>query len=85
MKTAKAKRGKKSDKPPIAHPAKTQRKRAKKARDAKAALTQAVVRGFLRDGLPMATLTVAEFVRRGQAAQQAVDAILAAERSKRKS
>jgi hypothetical protein len=30
------------------------------------------------------TLTVAEFVRRGQAAQKAVDAILSAERSKRK-
>jgi hypothetical protein len=31
------------------------------------------------------TVTVAEFVKRGQAAQQAVDAILSAERSKRKS
>ena len=31
------------------------------------------------------TVTVAEFVKRGQAAQQAVDAILSAERSKRTS
>jgi len=31
------------------------------------------------------TLTVAEFVKHGQAAQQAVDAIFSADRSKRKS
>jgi hypothetical protein len=31
------------------------------------------------------TVTVAEFVERGQAAQQAVDAVLSAERSKQKS
>jgi len=44
----------------------------------------------LKGSLPIerglsSTLTVEEFVRRGQAAQQAVDAILDAERSKRKS
>jgi hypothetical protein len=48
------------------------------------------VGGLLKDGMPVerapsSTLTVAEFVRRGQAAQQAVDTILSAERSKRKS
>ena len=46
--------------------------------------------GLLKDGMPIeralsSTLTVAKFVRRGQAAQQAVDAILSAGRSKRKS
>jgi hypothetical protein len=48
------------------------------------------VGSLLKDGMPIeralrSTLTVAEFVKRGQAAQQAVDAILSAERSKRKS
>ena len=47
------------------------------------------VGGLLKDGMPIkralsSTLTVAEFVRRRQAAQRAVDAILSAERSKRK-
>ena len=47
------------------------------------------VGGLLKDGMPIeralsSTLTVAEFVTRGQAEQQAVDAILSAERSKRK-
>jgi len=48
------------------------------------------VGGLLKDGMPIdralsSTVTVAEFVKRGQAAQHAVDAILSAERSKRKS
>jgi hypothetical protein len=45
------------------------------------------VGGLLKDGMPVeralsSTLTVAEFVRRGQAAQQAVDAILSAVKAK---
>jgi hypothetical protein len=48
------------------------------------------VGSLLKDGMPIerplsSTLTVAEFVRRGQAAQQAVDAILRDEQAKRKS
>ena len=48
------------------------------------------VGGLLKEGMPIeralsSTLTVAKFVRRGQAAQQAVDAILSAGRSKRES
>ena len=48
------------------------------------------VGGLLKDGMPIeralsSTVTVAEFVKRGQTAQRAVDAILSAERSKRKS
>jgi hypothetical protein len=54
------------------------------------AITWAKGRGFFNIAAALeralsSTLTVAEFVRRGQAAQRAVDAILSAERAKRKS
>jgi hypothetical protein len=50
------------------------------------AINWAEGRGFFNmERALSSTLTVAEFVRRGQAAQQAVDAVLSAERSKRKS
>jgi hypothetical protein len=50
----------------------------------------AAVGSLLRDGMPTtqalsSTATIAEFIKRGHAAQQAIDAILAAERSNRKS
>ncbi len=50
----------------------------------------AAVGSLLKDCMPTgsalaSTVTVAEFIRRGQSAQQAVDAIIAAARSARKS